>query len=249
MELLRAEGVSFRYGAPDTLLSVSLGLQTGQKLGLVGPNGSGKTTLLKLLAGELKPEEGRVVRAPGLRVGRLGEGLGAGRTLWEVSEGALDHVRALERTLREEEARLSAGEDRLAAYGDVFEAFEAAGGYRAEEGLRASLAAFGFDEARYEQEVSTLSGGEGARLALAVLLAEGADVLLLDEPSNGLDLTTRRAALEGAGANQKCIHPRVARPGALGRGVYAHRVARAGPPHPLPGRVLEQPRAARPGAA
>ena len=69
MELLRAEEVSFRYGAADTLRGVSLNVQTGQKLGLVGPNGSGKSTLLRLLAGELTPEEGRVVRAPGLRVG------------------------------------------------------------------------------------------------------------------------------------------------------------------------------------
>ena len=192
MELLRADNLSFRYGAADTLRGVSLGLQAGQKLGFVGPNGSGKSTLLRLLAGELTPEEGRVLRAPGLRVGRLGGAFRAGRTLWEVSEGALAHVRSLEKALREEEARLSAREDRLAAYGDVFEAFEAAGGYRAEEALRATLAAFGFDEARYNQKVSTLSGGERARLALAVLLAEGTDVLLLDEPSNGLDLTTRR---------------------------------------------------------
>ena len=192
MELLRADNLNFRYGAADTLRGVSLGLQTGQKLGLVGPNGAGKSTLLRLLAGELKPEEGRVLRAPGLRVGVLRR-FRPGRTLWEASESALEHVRSLERALREEEARLGAGEDRLTAYGELVEAFEAAGGYRAEEGLRASLAALGFGEARYDQEVSTLSGGEGARLALAVLLAEGADVLLLDEPSNGLDLTMRRA--------------------------------------------------------
>ena len=192
MELLRAEGLSFRYGAADTLLDVSLGLNAGQKLGLVGPNGAGKSTLLRLLADELKPEEGRVLRAPGLRVGVLRREFEPGRTLWEASEGALKHVRSLERALREEEARLSAGEDRLAAYGELVEAFEAAGGYHAEEGLRSFLAAFGFNEAHYNREVSTLSGGEGARLALAVLLAEGADVLLLDEPSNGLDLTTRR---------------------------------------------------------
>ena len=193
MELLRADNLNFRHGAADTLRGVFLGLQTGQKLGLVGPNGAGKSTLLRLLAGELKPEEGRVTRAPGLRIGFLGRGFGAGRTLWKASEEALGHVRSLERALREEEARLSAGEDRLAAYGELFEMFEAAGGYRAEEGLRASLAAFGFDETRYDQEVSTLSGGERARLALAALLAEGADALLLDEPSNGLDLTMRRS--------------------------------------------------------
>ncbi len=185
--------MNFRHGAADTLRDVSLSLQTGQKLGLVGPNGSGKSTLLKLLAGKLKPEEGRVVRAPGLRVGFLKQELQAGRTLWEVSEGALRYVRSLERALREEETRLSAGEDRLAAYGERVEAFEAAGGYRAEEALRATLAAFGFGETHYQQEVSTLSGGEHSRLALAVGLAEGADVLLLDEPSNGLDLVTKRA--------------------------------------------------------
>lgn len=195
MELLRATDLVYRHeGQPDPLLrGVSFSLRAGENVGLVGRNGAGKSTLLQLLVGRLTPDEGGVVRAPGLRVAFVPQGGGEMRgTLWEAAAGALTYVRGLEAALREEEARLSRGEDRLEAYGELLEAFERAGGYGAEAALRASLGQLGFSEADEARDTTTLSGGERVRLALARALAERPDLLLLDEPSLYLDLPTRR---------------------------------------------------------
>lgn len=172
---------------------MSLSLRAGEKVGLVGRNGAGKSTLLALLTGQLAPDEGRVVRAPGLRVAYVPQGGGALRgTVWEVAAGALAHVRELEAALRGEEVRLSRGEDRLEAYGALLEAFERAGGYTAEAALRAHLAQVGLGDANEARGAETLSSGERVRLALVRALAERPDVLLLDEPSLYLDLPARR---------------------------------------------------------
>ena len=92
MELLRAE-LNYRRGGRNLLKGVSLSLRTGQRLGLVGRNGAGKSTLLDLLAGQLQPSEGRVLRTPGLRLGTLPR-LVRG-TIWDAGLRALAHVRTL----------------------------------------------------------------------------------------------------------------------------------------------------------
>jgi len=195
VELLRADDLHLALEGKEVLRGASLSLQAGQKVGLVGRNGSGKSTLLRLLAGLQTPADGRVVRSPGLRVGyasQSGAELGRG-TVWEAGQRALGSVRALEATLREEEARLARGEGDLARYGELLTLFEARGGFEAEAQLTPTLERFGFGEGRLSEPVGTLSGGERARLALALALAAQPDVLLLDEPSNHLDLPTRRS--------------------------------------------------------
>jgi ATPase subunit of ABC transporter with duplicated ATPase domains len=195
VELLRATDLVYRHlGQPEPLLrGVDLSLRAGEKVGLVGRNGAGKSTLFRLLMGRLSPEEGRVVRAPGVRITYMPQGGGALRgTVWEVAARALAHVRELETALREEEVRLSRGEDRLETYGALLEAFERAGGYTAEAALRSSLAQVGFSAADEARDAATLSGGERVRLALACTLAERPELLLLDEPTLYLDLPTRR---------------------------------------------------------
>jgi len=190
-ELVRLNGVVLKRGAQEVLRGVSLTLHSGEKVGLVGRNGAGKTTLLSLIAGSAAPTEGRVLRAPGLRVGYVEQGTSAWRgTLWAVAAAGLAYVRELEAALRAAETRLD-GPEGLEHYAALTALFEGAGGYEAEATLRTHLGRLGFSEADDDRDVTTLSGGERARLGLARALAERPDLLLLDEPSSYLDLPTK----------------------------------------------------------
>ena len=186
-ESIKLEAIQFVRGTQTVLQGVSFALTGGEKVGLVGANGAGKTTLLELLAGNLTPTEGRVVKPPGVRLAYAEQPTERWRgTVWAVAEDGLSEVRRLEAGLRNAETRLN--EIGLARYGELSALFEAAGGYEAETALRATLGRLGFAETDLTRDVLTLSGGERSRLALARALAQKAELLLLDEPSSYLDL-------------------------------------------------------------
>jgi len=195
VDLLLALGVRRARGHQPLLRGVTLRLAPGVRVGLVGANGAGKSTLLRILAGVEPPDDGRVVRAPGVRLAYLPqddpEPGPPEATVWHVGERALAPVRELEARLREEERRIAAGDDRAAAYASLRAEFDGVGGYGAEARLREHLAALGFASGAFARHVATLSAGERRRLSLAAALAAAPDVLLLDEPTNHLDLSTR----------------------------------------------------------
>jgi len=160
--LLSAERLSMRYGTADVLSDVSLGVAVGDRIGVVGRNGGGKSTLLRLLAGLEEPTAGRVARGRDVRVGVLDQQdrLPPGQTVREVLfADTPTHAWAGQRRVRE------------VVRGLLGLADEPDGG-----------------EVILDRTVEQLSGGERRRVALAGLLIGPADVLLLDEPSNHLDL-------------------------------------------------------------
>ncbi len=181
--------LSPRHAADD---EVNLVVRSGDRIGLVGPNGSGKSSLLEVLAELLAPSEGRVIRAPGVRASLVAQNVDLpALSLFELLQQAQTHLRDLERQLRQEESRLATGEDRLEAYGSLVEAFEQAGGYRAEAATKSLLSAFDFSETSLGRYADTLSRGEQRRLSLALALATNPELLFLDEPTNHLDLPAR----------------------------------------------------------
>ncbi len=191
-DLLELSGVSVRLGEKMVLGGVSLGLKSGERVGLVGKNGVGKSILLRLLAGGLEPEEGRISRSPGLRLAYSPQADTQSQapwrgTVWEVATAGLAYARGLEAELRQSEHALGS-DAALERYAELTALYEAAGGYEAEHTLRGYLEQLGFGPGDNARDVQTLSGGQRARLGLAQALASRPDLLLLDEPSRYLDL-------------------------------------------------------------
>ncbi|GAA3398406.1 ribosomal protection-like ABC-F family protein [Streptomyces roseoviridis] len=186
--------VSKSYGDRQVLDRVSFTVRPGERAAVVGENGSGKSTLLRLIAGAEAPDSGELtVRFPG-SVARLAQTLadtlavGPRDTVQDAVDAALAELRAMEAELRDAEERLAeAGPEELAAYGALLERFEERGGYRADAEVAAALHGLGLAHVTYGRRIGSLSGGEQSRLALACVLASGAELLLLDEPTNHLD--------------------------------------------------------------
>jgi ATP-binding cassette subfamily F protein uup len=156
--VIEAKGVSKSFGQRTVFRNVSLIVQPGERLGVVGPNGIGKTTLLRTLLGELSPETGSVTLGPRTKV-----------AYYDQQRSQLDdEMTVAEAVMHEEWVSFGDKKIRLSDY----------------------LEDLGFPVASQQQRVKALSGGERNRLLLARVFLEGANVLVLDEPTNDLDLQT-----------------------------------------------------------
>ena len=209
MVLLATEGLLLRRGARDLVRVPALTLREGWRLGVVGPNGSGKTSLLLALAGHLQPAEGRVLRPPGVDVALLTQTATspARGTLWDLAEAELAGLQALAREL--ERARPGAADARDSGaglrYADLLATFDQRGGFTADARLQAGLTRVGVPEAAWRRPAEQAAGGERQRARLVGILTAASDVLLLDEPSNHLDLKGRAWLTEQLHAHRGAV--------------------------------------------
>ncbi|MBA1154850.1 ABC-F family ATP-binding cassette domain-containing protein [Microvirga mediterraneensis] len=194
--MIRVENISKQNSHRILFIEASGTLQKGEKVGLVGPNGAGKTTLFRMINKEEHPDEGQVSVDRGVTIGYFSQDVGemAGRSaLAEVMEGA-GPVSAVAAELRELEAAMvdpeRAGdlEAVIERYGEVQARYEELDGYSLEGRAREVLAGLGFSQEMMDGDVGALSGGWKMRVALGRILLMRPDVMLLDEPSNHLDL-------------------------------------------------------------
>jgi ATPase subunit of ABC transporter with duplicated ATPase domains len=194
--MIRLDNISKQNGARLIFIEASAGLLKGEKIGLVGPNGAGKTTLFRLITREEEPDEGQVIVERGVTIGFFSQDVGemAGRSaVAEVMDGAGD-VSTVAAELSELESAMAdpARYDELEAilerFGTVQARFEELGGYALDSKAREVLHGLGFSQEMMEGDVGKLSGGWKMRVALGRILLMRPDVMLLDEPSNHLDL-------------------------------------------------------------
>ena len=182
---------SFEIGEP-VLDGLSFTVNTGERVGILGPNGCGKTTLFRILSGEYRPDEGEVMIAPGKRLGLISQipVYPAGWTVEDVLKDAHRRLYAIGEKLEALTARLEHDDDPalLRDYDRLSEDFRRLGGYDMD--VERNRVANGLDipAAMRAQDFDTLSGGEKTRVNLARLILEDTDILLLDEPTNHLDL-------------------------------------------------------------
>ncbi|GIJ59939.1 ABC-F family ATP-binding cassette domain-containing protein [Virgisporangium aurantiacum] len=181
--------VSVGFGARRVLSGVTLTVATGDRIGIVAPNGVGKSTLLKVLAGDLVPESGEVIRAPATAtVLRLAQ-----EPVIEGAESLRDHL-ARRTYVAQAQQRMDAAAEALAAqrpeghdYGAALDDWLALGGADFDERAATVIADLGLPDDLLHRGAAALSGGQKARLALAAVLLAQPDLLLLDEPTNDLD--------------------------------------------------------------
>ena len=192
----RIESISKQNGQHLLFVEASAALARGEKVGLVGPNGAGKTTLFRMITGEDPPDEGQVSVDRGVTIGYFSQDVGemAGRSvIFEVMDGA-GPVSVVAAELAELETAMAdpdqadAMDTIIERYGEAQHRFEELGGYALEGRAREVLAGLNFTEAMMDGDVGALSGGWKMRVALARILLMRPDAMLLDEPSNHLDL-------------------------------------------------------------
>lgn len=203
--------LSLSYGTTAILENVSFSLEETDRLGIIGVNGCGKSTLFRLILGETEPSSGSIYLSKGKSVGVLTQDgafeAGDGeQTVMERMYRAFPHFLQMEDRLNRLERLLETAEEQtIREYTELHDRYVQSGGLEFRSRCASILQKLGFSQAACEQTVSTLSGGQRTRLALAVELSREPDILMLDEPTNHLDIETL-AWLEGfLAAYPKCV--------------------------------------------
>lgn len=194
--MIRLENISKHNGHRILFLESSAALNRGEKVGLVGPNGAGKTTLFRMITGEEQPDTGQVSVEKQVSIGYFNQDVGemSGRSaVQEVMDGA-GPVSEVAKEMAILEAAMADPDqaDHMDAiierYGEVQARFDELGGYELEGRAREVLAGLSFSQEMMDKDVGALSGGWKMRVALGRILLMKPDAMLLDEPSNHLDI-------------------------------------------------------------
>ncbi len=191
MTVVTLDKIVKSFGPDPILDGLSLRVDEGDRIGVVGDNGAGKTTMIRILAGTDEPERGQRNPRKNLRIayGAQMPAMPQGTTILDFVLRGDGQYDALAAEMRELEAAMAGGDDAaLRRYGELQIAFEAGGGYDHKHQVERVLGGLGFTPAEHGKDVSVLSGGEKSRVQLAVLMTTPADLLILDEPTNHLDL-------------------------------------------------------------
>lgn len=196
--MIQFVNVSKNFGRQVVINDANFAVHDGERVGFVGPNGAGKSTLLEMLSGRQKPDHGEINVPSSQRLGYVRQQLNAhavSASLIEYTEDALPELNEIAHSLSTIEVRLAEGgvseEEQgrlLKRMGDLQTRFEHLGGYELRNRAEATLSGLGFSEKRFDDPFRSFSGGWQIRAELARILVAQPDILVLDEPTNYLDV-------------------------------------------------------------
>lgn len=188
--MLDFRGISVHYGHQDVLTNVTFRVNKGDRIGVVGPNGSGKSTLFKIVLGEMSTDTGELIIENNPRIGwtrQNPEPDSPDETLLEYAIRGIPGLSEMEAEMQSLESDLG-DPVKMRRYGELQSTFEHLGGYDIETRVKVALGGLGFSVEEFAKPFRSFSGGWRMRAELSRVLASKPDLLLLDEPSNYLDL-------------------------------------------------------------
>lgn len=197
--MINISNVTKYMGGVPLYTGANFQINSGEKVGLVGPNGAGKTTFFNMIVGEYKPDAGQVSTASGIKIAYFSQNVGEmkGNTALEEVVNGKGNIKELNSKLREFEAKLCDPDidpdemnKILEEMGEVQTKFEELGGYEVEQIAGEILSGLGIKVEDHHKPVEDFSGGWKMRIALAKVLITMPDAILMDEPTNYLDMET-----------------------------------------------------------
>ncbi|MCL0319061.1 ABC transporter ATP-binding protein [Apilactobacillus xinyiensis] len=201
INILQIKNVTKRFLGKDIFTKVNLNIQENSKIALVGRNGVGKSTLVKMIMGLQDIDEGQIIKNKNLSIGYLQQnsGLNSDKTILEEMESVFEKLKKDEKQIHNLETKIADPKvinnekefERITnLYSKLQAEFERNNGFGYKAEIRSVLHGFGFDEKSYNKKINKLSGGQQTQLAMAKLLLEKNDLLILDEPTNHIDVKT-----------------------------------------------------------
>lgn len=195
--ILACRNICKSFGSRELLKNASFHIEEREKAAIVGINGVGKSTLLKIIMKEMDADSGEIIISKGKNIGYLAQhqDLSGKHTIFESLFQVRQELLSIERRMRslEKEMKYASGkelEEKMSTYANISHDFELKNGYAYKSEVIGILKGLGFEEADFDKQVDTLSGGQKTRVSLGKLLLTKPDIILLDEPTNHLDLNS-----------------------------------------------------------